>query len=165
MATLFLIRHAEPDGSAIDPPLSATGHKQAQALESFDVPITWCSPLRRALQTADHLRSRRIILEDLREIDQGEWTGKTWHEIESAWPDLARCKAADWLSIPAPGGEPWPSFLARINKAWQTIRTGPTPAAIVAHQGVNSALAHLIDGRDPLTFNQQYGEVIRVEFD
>ena len=125
----------------------------------------WTSPLRRARETADLLGAGRVVeVPELREIDQGAWTGKSWAEIEANWGDLASLKLSDWLGTPAPGGESWTDFLDRIRRALDIIRSGPTPAAIVGHQGVNAALLHLIDGRDPLAFQQSYGEVIQLDY-
>ena len=171
MATLYLIRHGEPEVRGVflgqmDPPLSIAGRMQvAGSLAEIEVAITYASPLRRARETAEYVRSpRRTIMQDLREIDFGEWTGKTWQEIEAGWSELARRKAADWLGVAAQGGESWRQLLNRIEPVWRTIRTGPMPAAIVAHQAVNAALANLIDGRDPLVFAQQYGEVTLIDY-
>jgi broad specificity phosphatase PhoE len=112
------------------------------------------------------LDARQVVaVPGLREIDHGEWTGRTWTEIEVKWADLAMRKSADWLGVTAPGGEEWTTFLDRVRAAWQGIREGPPDSAVVAHQGVNAALAHLIDGRDPLAYTQEYGEVIRLEYD
>jgi broad specificity phosphatase PhoE len=172
MASLFLIRHDEPELKGVllgqlDSPLSAAGRKHAlHALSDVHVPIVWTSPLLRAKQTAALLNTKQITeLSNLREIDLGQWTGRTWHDIETSWPDLAQRKSSDWLGIAAPGGEDWPSFLTRVSTAVQTIRQGPSGAAVVAHQGVNAALTHLIAGRDPLIFTQEYGEVIHLEYD
>jgi broad specificity phosphatase PhoE len=172
MATLFLIRHGEPEVTGIflgqlDVPLAAAGWAQmASALGGIAVAVAWCSPLRRARETAEAVRAEELrVVADLREIDQGEWTGKRWAEIEAGWSELAQRKSADWLGVAAPGGESWTDFLERVGAVWQLIRRGPRPAAVIAHQGVNAALAHLIDGRDPLAFAQQYGEVTSVEYD
>ena len=171
MATIFLIRHGEPEITGVflgqlDPPLSPKGQVDSKAqLSQLSVEIVWVSPLRRAWQTAIFIQAARFVsIPQLREIDQGEWSGKTWAEIEATWGDLALKKSADWLNVPAPGGETWTHFMDRIRTAWDLIRSGPSPAAIVAHQGVNAALAHLIDGRDPLQFAQQYGEVFPLEY-
>lgn len=171
MASFYLIRHGEPEITGVmlgqlDPPLSASGRADcAVGLAGIQVDVVWTSPLRRARQTADLLRAGRIQeLAELREIDQGAWTGKTWAQIQDRWPELASRKSSDWLSVPAPGGEAWPDFLNRIRRAWDIIRTGPTPAAIVGHQGVNAALMHLVDGRDPLRFKQRYGGVIQLDY-
>ncbi len=171
MATLFLIRHAEPEIRGVflgqmDPPLSAIGREQAAAaLGQMRVAVAYTSPLLRARETAQCLRTREIVvLPQLREIDQGEWTGKTWDQIEAGWPAVVRRKKTDWLGVTPPSGEPWPHFLDRIRDAWQVVRTGLQPAAIVGHQAVNAALAYLAENRDPLVFSQQYGEVTSVEY-
>lgn len=164
MATVFLIRHEEPEVRGVflgqlDPPLSARGRAAAAQLCEIEAAAIYTSPLRRAAETAAFLRGEPVTLDELREISYGEWTGRTWAEIESAWSDVA-----DWHSITPPGGEPWPAFLQRVDAAWTRIRAGAFPAAIVAHQGVNAALAALIAGRDPLSFTQNYGEVIQLEY-
>lgn len=171
MATIHLIRHGEPEMRGVflgqmDPPLSMPGRMQvAGSLTEIEVTIIYTSPLRRARETAEYVRSPRIrILQDLREIDFGEWTGKTWREIESGWSELAQRKAADWLGVAAPGGESWQQLLDRTGNAWRIILAGPMPAAVVAHQAVNAALANLIDGSDPLAFQQQYGEVTQINY-
>ncbi len=160
MATLFLIRHAEPERTGVmlgqlDPALSAAGVQQAATLAKLTVSIVWSSPLRRARQTAGLIGAPVIELPELRELDQGEWTGKSWPEIEAQWPELAARKLENWIGIPAPEGEPWEIFVARIRTAWNRIRSGPEPAAIVAHQAVNAALLHLIEGRDPVAHSQE----------
>jgi broad specificity phosphatase PhoE len=174
MATFLLIRHAEPAIRGVflgqmDPPLSARGKQQTTDLASLkegkENMIVYSSPLRRALQTASGLRFHElVILPDLREVDMGEWTGKQWAEIEVEWGSVARKKSADWLGIPAPGGETWKDLTTRVGRAWKKIRSGPEPFAVVAHQGVNAALAHVITGADPNKFHQQYGEVIHMEY-
>jgi broad specificity phosphatase PhoE len=149
----------------MDPPLSAPGHSQAKAaLADLNVTVTYTSPLQRARQTAGYISSKRIEVTNLRELHYGDWTGKTWAEVESHWPDLAQQKSADWLNITPPNGETWPELTERIAAVWTTIRAGPEPCAVVAHQAVNAALASLITQTDPLQFTQQYGEVIRIEY-
>ena len=174
METFLLIRHAEPAIRGVllgqmDPPLSARGKLQTASLAALknspENMIVYSSPLRRALQTASSLRFRElVILPELREVDMGEWTGKQWAEIELEWGSFARKKSADWLGVPAPGGETWKDVTARVARAWRKIRLGPAPFAVVAHQGVNAALAQVVSGADPTKFHQQYGEVTRVEY-
>ncbi len=171
MASLFLIRHAEPELTGVmlgqmDPPLSAAGRACAAALCEIRVEVAWTSPLRRARETAERLTAARVVeIPGLREIDHGQWTGKAWAQIEAEWPALASRKSSDWLGVAAPGGETWDDFLDRVRRAWSIIRTGPTSAAVIGHQGSNAALRYLIDGSDPLQFAQGYGEVIRIEYD
>jgi alpha-ribazole phosphatase len=172
MASIYLIRHDETEMRGVllgqmNPPLSEAGRAHAaRALGGMHVPVAWTSPLRRAKDTAVFLNAAKVVeVPALREIDHGEWNGKTWAEIEFGWAALAVQKSADWLGIAAPGGEEWMAFLDRVRSAWQAIREGPPNSAVVAHQGVNAALAHLINGRDPLAYTQGYGEVIHLEYD
>lgn len=126
----------------------------------------WSSPLLRASQTAAYVTAEtRNVLHELQEIDLGEWTGLTWTEIEQRWPEVALAKLGNWLGIIPPSGEGWAGVLRRADTAIRTIRAGPFPAAVVAHAGINAALAHRLNGRDPLSFEQGYGEVICVDFD
>lgn len=171
MATLFLIRHAEPELRGIflgrlDCPLSADGHAQARAaLQHIEPVIAYTSPSLRARQTAAYLRAPKLLhTPDLLEQDQGEWTGLTWAEIERKWPELAQQRCADWLGTSAPGGETWQQLQARAAALWNRVRKGPEPCAIVAHQAMNAALASVISNIDPLQFNQRYAEVLRLEY-
>jgi broad specificity phosphatase PhoE len=121
--------------------------------------------LRRAVETASFLPEdveRRVVAE-LIEVGQGSWEGLRWDEIEARDPALARERLERWLEIAAPGGESWKETLERARAVVEMIRAGPRPAIVVAHQGINSALAHVIAGVDPLAFAQAYCEVIEYE--
>jgi broad specificity phosphatase PhoE len=170
MSSILLIRHEEPEmrGCFIgrtDPPLTAAG-RQAAASKFADVQVQaiYCSPLRRALETAQAIRCgvEPVVIEELAEIDFGEWEGLTWQEIERRWPNAACRKIEDWLGQTAPGGESWSDFDARIGRALERILSGPKPAAIVAHMVVNAALAARLAGADPKRFYQPYGDIYTV---
>lgn len=171
MADLYLIRHAEPALRGVflgqlDPPLAGPAIAPARrALAGVRAAAVYSSPLRRARDTAALLPGNPTVtvLEDLREIGYGAWEGKTWRDVERGWPELARRKREDWLAVDPPGGEPWPDFLLRVARALEAVRRGALPAAVVAHQAVNAALAHLLEGRDPISFEQQYCEGIRFD--
>jgi alpha-ribazole phosphatase len=149
MPGLFVVRHCEPALTGVilgqcDPPLSEAGRVHAASLE-LNVAIVYSSPLRRALETAGKIaRGAPIeIVGDLREITYGAWDGRTWNEIESEDPELAARKLADWRGVTPPGGEDWKKFVARVSGAFQRIRQGPRPAAIVAHAAVNHVIANV----------------------
>jgi broad specificity phosphatase PhoE len=89
-------------------------------------------------------------MDDLREITYGAWDGWTWAEIEAADPELAARKLRDWRGITPLGGESWLDFAARVTRAFERIKTGPRPAAIVAHAAVNQVLTGI---------DQAYGDV------
>jgi alpha-ribazole phosphatase len=172
MALLYLIRHAQPYGAGTflgqaDPSL-APGALDEISLQLAALPIgvAYLSPLRRAQETASCLRcANRVLLSELCEIGFGEWTGKTWEEIQAGWPKLAAQKLRDWYGVTSPGGETWAEFVDRVRLAWNRIRQGPFPAAVVAHAGVNAVLAHFATGIPASQFTQAYGEISMFTYD
>ena len=96
MKTVYLIRHGHPalirDGAMgigiTDPPLSALGKAEAQALATHLPPVTavFSSPLRRAVQTAHAFGMPVTVLDGLREINP--------HRPDGPDPDLIRFRAA-----------------------------------------------------------------------
>src|SRR5207248_4638009 len=111
-------------------------------------------PLQRATATAALLRSPAevTVLEDLAEISLGEWDGKSWEEVQRADPTVANRKREDWFGVTPPGGESWARFATRVARALDGVRSGPMPAAIVAHLAVNSVIAATILGSGPIEF-------------
>jgi broad specificity phosphatase PhoE len=126
------------------------------------VQTVFTSPQRRAHQTASALFPDQPLIEmaDLREISLGEWDGLTWPEIEHRHPELAARKLADWFAVTSPGGEPAAAIRARAHRALERIRVAPSPTAVVAHIGIHAILWELLTGASPLTFQQNYLEVI-----
>ncbi len=171
MALLYLIRHAEPESAGTflgqaDPPLAKGALESVAApLSTLPVKVAYVSPLRRARETAVCLRcSNVIVVPELRELAFGQWTGKTWSEIEAQWPDLANEKLKDWQGVAAPGGENWTDFTGRVRRAWDRIREGPSPAAVIAHHAVNSVLANLAGSVSFSQFTQSYGQITELAY-
>ena len=96
--TLYLLRHAEVEaryqrifGGRIDMELSPRGHEQAASLakylrnKKFDA--FYASPMKRAQQTLAPLTAGRdcapVMMEGLREVDFGDWTGLRWEEVKA----------------------------------------------------------------------------------
>lgn len=139
-----------------DPPLSEEGVMQARAAAEvagdFDLVVT--SDLERARATGALLAPGvRLVTEaDLREFDVGEWSGRTWAEIQATWPDeLARFQAGGLGS--APGGETRPDFERRVQRAAGRVRrlveeAGADRTLVVTHGGVLRALARMQNGVD-----------------
>jgi broad specificity phosphatase PhoE len=149
MPHLYVVRHAEPAITGVllgqsDPPLSESGRGQAaELLRGTRLEIAYTSPLRRARETAEFVaRGAPIeIVDDLREITYGDWDGRTWAEIEAKDPEITRRKLEDWRGVTPPGGESWDEFEARVLRAFERIKCGPRPAAVVAHAAVNRVIA------------------------
>ena len=177
---LLLIRHALPfrveveEGTAADPELSEAGHEQAEALADFladeNVDVLIASPLRRALQTAEHVAARTghevVVDEELAEFDRHSHFYIPYEELKAEkderWDDLI---AGRWGT----DGEVDPStFQAVVVEAVERViaaNPGRT-VAIVCHGGViNAYLAHIlgIDGpAGPMFFEPAYAGISRV---
>ena len=167
MSVVHIIRHAEPAVRGLlagrtDVPLGPA------VIPASPLPAAtiFASPLMRARHTAQSLFPGRNItlLDDLKERDLGDWDGLKWDQIELDWPKLAGRAAYDWLGTTPPNGESWPMFAQRVSRAWMLMRTAAPPIVIVAHAGVNAALAECIAGQKPLEFRQDYLEVLTFEF-
>jgi len=127
MNRLLFIRHAETDMGGrfcghSDPPVNARGERQISALIARLAPETidavYCSDLRRAVVTADALAKALSVpltrRHGLREIGFGDWEGLTWAEIEQRNPGEARHWMEAFPNLPAPGGESFADFEARV---------------------------------------------------
>ncbi len=168
-ARLALIRHGESawivegrfQGQG-DPPLSEAGERQAaavgarlaepSAMPAVPVPdapplAIWHSPLLRATQTARAIQEAGWAdaplrpLDELMELGQGEWEGRTHAEVAERWPDELAAWRNDPLNHQAPGGESLRDGLDRVRRARETILSGevaesPAWAAVVAHDGI-----------------------------
>ncbi len=164
MPKLYLIRHAEPTVTGVfhgcrnDVPLREAAPKFDLAVE-----VVYVSPMQRARQTAANFTVPQIVLDELREIDFGEWGGLGWDEIERRWPELTRDLHRNWFGVSPPGGESWAEFTARVARVLQTVLADPRPKAIVAHGAVNAVAAGLLRGGDPSHFKQHYAQVSEFE--
>lgn len=98
---LYLIRHAETTANAeglfagiTDCDLSNHGFKQAEdlalKLKNININSIYSSPLKRAVQTitptAKLINKNINLVDDLREINLGEWENKSVTEISSKYP-------------------------------------------------------------------------------
>jgi glucosyl-3-phosphoglycerate phosphatase len=152
---LVLVRHGESTWNSehrlqgqLDPPLSDTGREQARELRPLVERIgiaperVIVSDLSRARETAEllGLESGRIDPR-WREIDIGEWGGKTAAEIDAQSDELT-----NWRGGPrtAPDGETWEEFTARVSTAVDELVAQGGPWLVVCHGGcIRVATAHL----------------------
>ena len=127
-------------------PLDATGREQAAALAQVaagvEIVSLWCSPLRRARETADVVAARIGLqpIEDARfvETDTGDWTDRSFAEVRAEDPEgFARFERSD-PSFRYPGGESFAEQSARIQAGLADLRAQPLalPALVVCHRGV-----------------------------
>lgn len=154
---LWLVRHAESTWNAVgrwqgqaDPPLSARGREQAEALarelrdEGLEVLVA--SDLTRTSETArivgQILRVELRFDVRLREIDAGSWSGLDRHEIgRRDAAALERFDSGD-PDAPAGGAETRSDVGRRARAALQEILPGlqGSRTGIVSHGGLLQAL-------------------------
>ncbi len=162
---LYLVRHgatannlANPprlQGRLGDPELSDDGHEQARKtgrwLSAFPLAAVYSSPLLRAQQTAAPVaaahRLEVQVVDELIEVDVGNWDGRDWEEIQRNEPEAYRKFIDDPGSNPYVGGENMYQVLARVEPAFRRIMSSHLgqAIAIVAHNVVNRCyMAQLI---------------------
>jgi broad specificity phosphatase PhoE len=160
---LFLIRHAEVEeryhrvfGGRIDMALSPRGHEQAARLATylrrFRLEAVYASPMRRVQETLAALLAHRTlsaqVMDGLKEVDFGVWTGLRWEEIQERF----NLSAFDWLEHLSAGtipqAETGEQLRTRIGRCLQDIlqRHPGQAVAVVCHGGViRVILAMLLD--------------------
>jgi len=152
---LYLIRHGEVEskyhkvfgGSRIDMQLSDEGHQQAlrmaEYLHTERLDAIYCSPMTRAQQTLAPLLAKvphhqPRILDGLREVDFGAWTGLNWNDVQEKFG----ISAFDWLdqlhAAAIPEAESAMQFRLRVEPCLQQIIEGHKGqhVAVVCHGGV-----------------------------
>ena len=184
MSRLILVRHAEPEEDArgrcygsLDVGLSAAGREHAErlaaALAGLGPVAVHTSPRRRARETAEPIGAacglEPVVDRDLREIDFGDFEGRTYEEIERSEPELFRV----WMETPTlvcfPGGESYADLKARAARAIERARAAHPggPVVVVSHGGpIRAALAAWLDLPDEAIFrlDQRYCGITLVDF-
>ena len=156
---IFLIRHGEIQSGerrryygSTDLPLTPAG-QNALLRQEWSPERVWCSPMRRAVQTAEILfpATQHLLIPDLREMDFGAFEGRGWWEMQEdeayrAWTDSS-CRTR------CPGGEDWASFSARVCTAFDALikdafAEGLGTLAVVAHGGTQMAVLERFGASD-----------------
>jgi broad specificity phosphatase PhoE len=157
---VLLVRHGQTSfnaerrfcGGRSDPPLDERGREQAAALAqrlAGEVEQVWCSPQRRAIETAAGLGPdgvAPVIVERLRELDQGAFEGLDFKPTLTEHATFFRSWKRDPTDIEIPGGGESMSKLAqRVDAGMQEIiaQLGPRwrgrVIAVVGHQMAQAA--------------------------
>ena len=161
MNDILFIRHAETDMAGTfcghsNPPINARGQHQIQTLintlHGEEIECIFTSDLARAAYTAralaDAFRVPCIEKPSLREIDFGNWEGLTWQQIQQRDEAYARRWTATYPNLPAPGGESFADFRARVIAEVTAISNDANlrHAAVVTHGGVMRIVLQTICG-------------------
>jgi alpha-ribazole phosphatase len=182
--TLWLIRHGETAQSSrgrcygsLDVALSPAGIVQVQAaakrLGTQRLSGIYCSPRTRCRHSAEIIAAEQTCtvetVEDLAELDFGDFEGRTYDEIAAEHPELY----AEWMANPTmvkfPGGESFSDMWERVNAAVAKLRTGHAESifAIVAHGGVNRIIlaeALGLPGKNIFRIGQGYAALNLVKY-
>ena len=152
MPVVYLVRHAACRslgpwlaGHSPDVHLDAAGEAQAKALgrrfASTPLDAVYTSPLERARETAAWIaRGRGMeprVLEEMEEIRFGEWTGRSFEELEGRadWRRFNRFRA----TTRAPGGETMAEVQARALRGVERVAAAHARAVVVSHGDVIKA--------------------------
>jgi probable phosphoglycerate mutase len=122
--------------------LSVLGRAEAEGaarrLAGAGIAAIYASPLERTRETAEivgqHLSLPVNVLDDLAELDFGEWTGKTFDEVrqDPRWPEWATHRSLSCI----PGGETMRAVQRRVVEALMEMRAQhPDEAVVVVSHG------------------------------
>ncbi|MBI5419725.1 MAG: histidine phosphatase family protein [Deltaproteobacteria bacterium] len=180
--TIKLLRHAETAaqhagcliGSA-DLPLAPEGRRKASLLApriAGERPARlYCSPLRRARETAEALGEALgmtpEIDPELREIDFGRWEGMTFDSVRESDPEAVDRWARFEPGFTFPGGESIGDFLARVRRAAERMAgCGAAAVLAVTHGGViRATICHFLGlpPRNYVLFDVKPASLTRLE--
>lgn len=150
---IYLVRHGQIESKSekayigqSDLPLSSEGVEQAEKLqEQFKIiPLdcAYTSPLRRCVATMDILLGERQIprfrVDAFKEINMGEWDGKTFAEIKERYPGSYEQRGRE-LDVFAPlAGESFVDLQQRVLPAFaEMVKENATKSIVIlAHAGV-----------------------------
>jgi alpha-ribazole phosphatase len=174
---LYLIRHGEVEGAAegkllgrTDTALSERGVEQArqlaEVLSTAELSAVYSSDLQRARVFAETIANCHGLEVHLgpewREIDMGEWDGRTIAALHKETPELVAQVFNDPASFQYPGGESFVGFTARVQAALDQLLTIHTcgNVALVVHGGVCRVIIGTVlevPMRNWLRLTQKYG--------
>ncbi|MBN1161378.1 MAG: histidine phosphatase family protein [Dehalococcoidales bacterium] len=157
MPEIILVRHGETEYNAsetfrgrADVPLNEIGLKQARLLAEYlsseKIDVVYSSPLKRAARTAGIIAAPHAlevnVVENLNDIDCGQWQGLPLKEVQESYEDIYQ----DWLDTPEqvrlPGGESLEDVRSRALPFVQdaVMRCGEGKIVFVSHRAVNKVL-------------------------
>lgn len=158
----YFVRHGETEWNVkkkiqgkTDIPLNERGEQQAEVLAKelrerqkkgeFCVVKAYTSPQLRAAKTAqivaEELEISCIALDELREMDLGEWEGSNWDVIEATYGNTYHYWNEHRRYTHTPGGESYDEVLERTLVALEGILSRETGnVLVVSHSAILMAL-------------------------
>lgn len=167
----YLIRHGITAGNKLlnfngcrtDEPLSEEGRAALKAIDGIpEGTLLFVSPMKRARETASIMLPGReqTVIEDLREMDFGDFEGKN-HKMLDGDPEYQAWLDSGGFSK-IPGGESISEFRERAGRGFreavrQAAAKGADTICAVVHGGTIMAVMNIVTGEDYFTFNAPNG--------
>ena len=145
----------------IDQPLGEAGRQQLKTLRVPDEyrGYSWyCSPLRRAVESAELLALDEVCIEPaLIEMDWGEWEGEILKPLRKRIGEPMRANERRGLDFQPPGGESPRMVQARLRPWLERIATSGQGSGAVVHKGIIRCIYALacnwdMTGESPVDF-------------
>ena len=150
---IYLVRHGKIAWKSekayigqLDVPLSPEGVEQSEKLrahfETIPLDQTYTSPLSRCVNTLDIILGDcpvpRLRIDAIKEIDMGEWDGKTFSEIKNSCPEIYEQRGRELDIFAPPAGESFIDLQQRVLPVFaEIIKDNHSKSIlIVAHAGV-----------------------------
>lgn len=143
---IIMIRHGETHDnlkkiySRNDTGLTDTGKAEIlhskELLEKFNYKKVYCSPLTRTIESMKVLDLEGDIEENIREVDFGIFTGKTFKEISKNYPKETDEWIADPINYKIPKGESVLDAYSRIKAFLNELIEKDKDSLLICHDGV-----------------------------
>lgn len=182
----YFVRHGETDWNVAkkiqgttDVPLNETGQRQAKALadklvsEHYQIDRVYTSPQLRAAVTAQIAASALgvecIPLQDLVEMDLGEWEGDNWPNIEKTYGATYYYWNSHRRYVHTPGGECYNDVVKRTLHALEYIMERENGNVLVmSHSAILVSLRCYLaglcmDDETMLQFRTKNTEIVEID--
>ena len=154
---IYLVRHGQVEGheekrynGQVNVPLTQLGRTQSghvcDCLGNVPLDAVYSSDLDRSRYCAELIAAAHDLQvnthESLRELHIGDWEGRTWAELQEAYPQDWQARLQDLVNFQVPGGESLQEAADRIRPTIQSIlaKHPSGNVALVAHGGVNRVI-------------------------
>ena len=181
---IYLVRHGQVEGheekrynGQVNVPLTQLGREQSARVCDFlanhSLAAVYSSDLDRSHHCAELIACAHGLKVNsegsLRELSIGDWEGRTWAELQEAYPDHWQERLRDLVNFQVPGGESLQDAADRIRPTVQKIIKNHTDSEVVlvAHGGTNRII--LLDAigaplDQAFSLEQDYGCVNIIDY-
>jgi probable phosphoglycerate mutase len=185
MKNIFVIRHGETNYNKegrylgrTDKPLNATGIDQAKKLaektSNLNIEIIYCSPLKRAIATAEFIKTKHaceiVINEHFIERSIGVYEGLTKEGAKNKYPDLYARNITRIFNDAPPNGETINEVIRRVFIGLDEIKNQYTSSnVLISTHGfiakvINKYFNPQISDQDFFDFSLSNAEIIKYTF-